>query len=123
MAKVKKKATAVASEPTAPVLDIDVTTRDPEGRTPLHTAAFHGYIATVRKLLQQQAEVDARDNQERTPGHWCCFKGHLNVVKELVEHGADVNARDAAGRTLLKMAMIGQQTAVEEYLRARGGEV
>ncbi len=126
MAKAKRKATNSAlAEPTTAVatVELDVTTRDPEGRTPLHVAAFHGYLQTVRKMLQQHAEVDARDNQQRTPGHWCCFKGHLNVVKVLVEYGADVNARDEAGRTLLRMAVIGQQAAVEEFLRSRGAEL
>jgi len=106
--------------PTAP---LDVLTRDAEGRTPLHLAAFYGYTATARKMLQQEAEVDARDDQQRTPGHWSAFKGHLDMMKLLVEFGADVNARDAAGRTLLRMAIIGQQSAVEDLLRKRGGVI
>jgi ankyrin repeat protein len=102
---------------------LDVTTRDADGRTPLHWAAYYGYANTVRKMLQQQAEVEARDHQQRTPGHWCAFKGHLAVVKLLVEAGADVNARDAEGRTWLKMAVIGQQADVENFIRMRGGQL
>ena len=103
-----------------PTPEMDITTRDAEGRTPLHLAAFFGYSVTVRKMLLQQADVNARDAQERTPGHWSAFKGHLDVVKALVEFGADVNARDREGRTLLRMAVIGRQSATEALLCAHG---
>ena len=122
MATAQRKST----KPTRPApiaVSIDIATRDADGRTPLHLAAFHGYIATVRQLLQQEAEVNARDDQQRTPGHWSSFKGHLNVVKALVDGGADINARDDAGRTWLKMAVIGQKPDVEQFLRDRGGEL
>jgi ankyrin repeat protein len=115
-----KTKTVAAPEPAAPV---DVSTRDADGRTPLHWAAFYGYTSTVRTMLQQQdADANARDNQQRTPGHWAAFKGYLPVVKLLVANGADVNARDEAGRTLLAMAQIGRQPDVETYIRDNGGE-
>jgi len=122
MATTQRKSTRPA-RPAPAIVPRDVSTRDAEGRTPLHLAAFHGYIATVRQLLQQEAEVNARDDQQRTPGHWSAFKGHLNVVKALVDCGADINARDDAGRTWLKMAVIGQKSDVEQYLRDQGGEL
>jgi ankyrin repeat protein len=114
------KSTISGQSKSAPVAPLDVTTRDPEGRTPLHLAAFFGYHVMVRNMLQQQAEVDARDNAQRTPAHWSAFKGHLEVMKALVEFGADVNARDGEGRTLLRMAIIGHQPVIEEMLRVRG---
>jgi len=123
MATTQRKSTK-PSRPVPPArAPLDVTTRDAEGRTPLHVAAFHGYIDTVRQLLLQHAEVNARDDQQRTPGHWSAFKGHLAIVKALVECGADVNARDAGGRTWLKMAIISEKTEVERYLREQGGEL
>jgi ankyrin repeat protein len=106
--------------PSAPGVPFDITTRDPEGRTPLHLAAFFNYPVMVRKMLQQQADVSARDNEQRTPGHWPAFKGHLDVIKMLLEFGADLNARDTAGRTLLRMAIIGRQSLTEEFLRVHG---
>ena len=113
----RASAPKVQSEPTAP---LDTTTRDPEGRTPLHLAAFFGYASTVHKLLEQQADFNARDNSQRTPGHWSAYKGHLEVVKMLMEFGADINARDTEGRTLLRMAIIGRQIAIQELLRGHG---
>ena len=120
---VKARATTITQEIAPPTVELDITTRDPEGRTPLHLAAWYGYTATVRRMLLQHAEVDARDSKERTPAHWSAFKGYLEVIKLLVENGADVNARDAGGRTVLQMAMIGKQEAVEAFIRSHGGTI
>jgi len=122
MVKQRAKSTRarVAQPKPAPVISLDVTTRDTEGRTPLHLAAFFGYAITVRKMLTQHADVEALDNCQRTPGHWPAFKGHMDVIKMLVEFSANLNARDTEGRTLLRMAIIGRQPAMEAYLRVHG---
>jgi len=131
MATVTKAKTTVAKRATttktrvakvlpSPGAPLDITSRDPEGRSPLHLAAFYGYPIMVRKMLQQQADVNARDNCQRTPGHWSAYKGHLEVVQMLMEFGADINARDNDGRTLLRMAVIGRQSVIEEFLRVHG---
>jgi ankyrin repeat protein len=121
---IKKRAKPVKSSvaPRDSGLDalLDITTCDAEGRTPLHLAAFRGYAVTVRKMLLQHADANARDHTQRTPGHWSSFKGYLDIVTMLVASGADVNARDSEGRTLLRMAVIGRQTAVESFLNQHG---
>jgi len=119
-ASAKTTKASVTPRQSDPMTPMDVTTRDIEGRTPLHLAAFYGYSETVHKMLLQQADSNARDQHERTPGHWTAFKGHLEVLKMLVEYGADVNARDNEGRTLLRMAMIGRQRAAEALLLGNG---
>lgn len=116
----KKRSSAAEKVQIIPGAPMDITTRDPEGRTPLHLAAFFGYAATVYKMLMQQADVNARDNCQRTPGHWSAYKGHLEVIKMLMEYGVDVNARDSEGRTMLRMALIGRQPVIEELLRVHG---
>ncbi|MHB0938559.1 MAG: ankyrin repeat domain-containing protein [Armatimonadota bacterium] len=120
MVNKRTKSTRVKITPPVPGAPLDITTRDAEGRTPLHLAAFFGYAETVHKMLLQLADVNARDDGERTPGHWPAYKGHLEVMTLLLESGADVNARDTGGRTLLRMAMIGRKPAMEELLRVHG---
>jgi len=115
--KTRARTVPVRSATTAP---LDTTSRDPEGRTPLHLAAFYGYSSTVSRLLAQNADINARDNSQRTPGHWSAYKGHMEVMKLLMESGADLNARDTEGRTLLRMAVIGRQIAIQEMLRGHG---
>ena len=113
------------SKQPAPVvmLELDITTRDAEGRTPLHLAAWYGYATIVQRMLAQQADINARDEHDRTPGHWAAFKGYLDVIKLLVNSGADINARDKQGRTWLTMAIIGEQSTAIAYLRGHDGVV
>lgn len=120
VARAKKPMSAAARARSMPLAPVDLASRDPEGRTPLHVAAFFGYASSVYRMLEQHADVNARDNGERTPGHWSAYKGYQDVVKLLIDSGADINARDADGRTWLRMAIIGQKTDMEAMLRAQG---
>lgn len=114
--------TSRSKQPAPEVTEIlDILTRDPEGRTPLHLAAWYGYGTVVRRMIAQEADLNARDELGRTPGHWASFRGYLDVIKQLIAAGSDINARDTHGRTWLSMAIIGKQQATEAYLRANGG--
>jgi hypothetical protein len=46
------------------------TVRDTSGWTPLHWAALHGNVESVRLLIEARAEVNARDNEGHTPMYW-----------------------------------------------------
>ncbi|MYF36737.1 MAG: hypothetical protein F4226_08165, partial [Synechococcus sp. SB0678_bin_12] len=80
-------------------------TRDEEGRTPLHRAAWSNQVEPVRALLDAGADTDARDNNGETPLHRAAG-GSENpaVVKALLDAGADPNARNGLGETPLHEA-------------------
>jgi ankyrin repeat protein len=55
-----------------------------EGRTPLSYAAEAGNEATVKLLLDAEADVLAKDlKRGRTPADWAAEKGHQSVVEVL----------------------------------------
>ena len=46
---------------------VDVDSKDNDGRTPLSWAALHGQEATVKQLIDtKQVDVDSKDNDGRT---------------------------------------------------------
>ena len=95
------------------------------GLTPLHLAAFQGYLEIATLLLAAGANLEARDISERTPLHLAarsrCTPRHLaaqsgcgsfhiaawssiTTTKLLLSHGADIAARDEQGHTPLHQA-------------------
>jgi ankyrin repeat protein len=79
--------------------------RDENGLTPLHHAAWGGYLEVIEQLLAAGAEVDARDALGRTPlihmTAWCTRK---DVVRLLLGNGAELNAHDDAGNSALYLS-------------------
>jgi len=59
--------------------------QDPELNTPLHLAAEHGSLATIKFLLQKQADPNARNMMNVTPLHNAVLRNRPDVVKLLLE--------------------------------------
>ena len=79
-----------------------LVTRDPEGWTVLHMAAFHRDLALVEAALAAGADVNAVDLRGRTPLHYAFLDGgDQDVAQRIVDAGANVNAMDRNGRTPL----------------------
>ena len=74
-----------------------VTTKDKEGRSPLHYAVEVGNVAIVKQLIKQKADVNARDSRGVSPLHWAIDNDQTEIAKCLIEYGADVNVRAGAG--------------------------
>ncbi|MDR3285218.1 MAG: ankyrin repeat domain-containing protein [Holosporales bacterium] len=74
-----------------------ISTKNPDGGTPLHYAALFGFIEIVKVLLTANANKDAKDNYGLTPLHY----GHekTEVVKVLLAAGASRNVEDNYGCT------------------------
>jgi hypothetical protein len=79
---------------------------------PLHYAAYHDNVETLREYVRDGEAfqlVDAFDEHGETPLHWAAQEGHLSVVKFLVTWGAKVGldlnaASDDYGMTALHRA-------------------
>jgi len=111
-----------------------VNVRGNLGRTPLHSAAYYGYVEVVRFLLEHNADFNSRDSEGSTPLHHASYDGgsrkHPNVPRLLAEvaqlllqHGADVNARQHYDRTPLHVAVVLGTVEVARMLLEHGATV
>jgi len=58
---------------------------------PIFAPTFHGDVAAVRKLLEEDATLIAvRDAKNLTPLHVAASRGQSGVAQLLIDHGADV---------------------------------
>lgn len=65
---------------------------DPFGQTPLHIAAYEGYMDIVEYLIQLGASLSVQDKNGWTPLHCASSNRHLTIVEKLIGAGADPNA-------------------------------
>jgi len=67
-----------------------VFSKDHEGRTPLHAAAWQGHKNVAELLLANHAEVNLEGNHGRTPLQLAAHQGHKEMVELLLANGAEV---------------------------------
>lgn len=66
---------------------------------PIFAPTFHGDVAAVRKILEQDATLVAvRDAKGLTPLHVAASRGKSVVAELLIEYGADVEGRRDEGQ-------------------------
>lgn len=78
--------------------DSDLNAKNRVGRTPLHTAAFHGNNTAVLCMLRAGAKTNVADAWRDTPLHSAARCKSTLVTKRLSDHGADVMARNNSGK-------------------------
>lgn len=59
---------------------VDVNEVEAAGNTPLHNAAFEGWVQGVELLLRLGAKVNASNNAGDRPWHWARSMGHTEVM-------------------------------------------
>lgn len=64
-----------------------------------------GSLASVRKAIEEGADVNAPDSLRLTPLHWAVWCRKSSSVLTLVENGADVHIEDVNGNTPLHLAL------------------
>ncbi|KAE8621928.1 hypothetical protein XENTR_v10005038 [Xenopus tropicalis] len=70
-------------------------------RSPLHDAAFHGRLLSLKTLIAQGFNVNLLTIDRVSPLHEACLGGHVACAKVLLEHGAYVNTVTIDGITPL----------------------
>ncbi|MEB3197392.1 MAG: ankyrin repeat domain-containing protein [Candidatus Sericytochromatia bacterium] len=88
--------------------------RDVNGYTPLHWAAFRGYVVLAGYLLDRGAAIDPSDNNGYTPLMLAAWNGHDTVVRLLLARGASRERLSLDGFTALDYS----QTQGHHHLRA-----
>ena len=94
-----------------------------DGRTSLHSAAFHDDLKAAEYLVGRGADINAKNNYGSTPLHYAAWKDALKVAEYLVGRGADINATSDDGETPLQIAAWSDALKVAEYLVGRGADI
>ena len=107
-----------------PLLYGQVTVRqrrkgNPDGPTPLMTAAAAGHEAVVAWLLGAGAQINLRDRDGFTALDYAAAFGHEEIVRVLIRAGADLNSVDHYGfRPVGVAALLGSAGAVRAMAQA-----
>ena len=97
--------------------------RLPNGRTPLHTAAYGGKLNMVALLLSRGANTDDTTNGGSVPLQGAAVAGYEEVVRLLVEKGAKVNHVNHTGYTPLTNAVISSSVPAMKILIDAGANI
>jgi ankyrin repeat protein len=98
--------------------------KNPQGFTPLHSAAGRDSAEIVKLLLGAKADINARGPEDFTPLYLAAINGSTDVVKLLIDRGADVSAGTKGDRfTPLHRAAQRGHIAIITLLLANGAAV
>lgn len=78
--------------------------RNRDGWTPLHQAAYAGSDSCVKALLAAGSKASVKCNDGCSPAHYASAQGNAGVLKLLAEAGADLEAVDNDGESVLDVA-------------------
>ncbi|XP_036902262.1 ankyrin repeat and SOCS box protein 9 isoform X2 [Sturnira hondurensis] len=86
--------------------------------TPMHDAAVHGRLLSLRNLIRQGWSVNVLTANRVSPLHEACLGGYRACINVLINHGAEVNGVTTDWHTPLFNACIsGNEDCVNLLLR------
>ncbi|XP_055020901.1 acyl-CoA-binding domain-containing protein 6 [Boleophthalmus pectinirostris] len=77
--------------------NVDVNTKDEEGRALLHWACDRGHKELVSVLLEHKADINSQDNEGQTALHYASACEFADIVELLLNSGADPSIKDMEG--------------------------
>ncbi|XP_033868430.1 ankyrin repeat and SOCS box protein 11-like isoform X1 [Acipenser ruthenus] len=89
-------------------------------RSPLHEAAFHGRLLSLKTLIAQGFNLNITTIDRVSPLHEACLGGHVACAKVLLENGANVNSVTVEGITPLYNACCSGSAACVNVLLEYG---
>ena len=104
-------------------------TRDEDGNTPLHHAAWNGHVPIAEYLLKAGVPADIRIIAPEktldggTPLMDASVTGQMDMIALLLRNGADIRATDAEGNTALHHAVWNNRGEAVKALLDAGAEV
>ncbi|KAK1801451.1 hypothetical protein P4O66_022728 [Electrophorus voltai] len=78
-------------------MNVDVNTKDEEGRALLHWACDRGHTELVTLLLHHNADINSQDDEGQTPLHYASACEFAEIVEVLLKAGADPSIKDGEG--------------------------
>lgn len=100
--------------------EVDITSTDKEGLTPLHWASCVGFANLTKDLLNKGADINLIGKHGATPLMVASSGGHYEIAQCLLSRGADVNAATPEGWTALHVAVWASAPTVVQLLLASG---
>ena len=64
-----------------------MNTKNKDGGTPLHNAAWKGHVEIAKLLIVKNADVTAKDVEGQTPLDWAEEEKHKEIADLLRKHG------------------------------------
>jgi len=100
-----------------------VNATDKEGQTPLHIAAFYGYIDVAMFLLDSGALLEAMDKNRKTPLCTAVWEGRGDITKFFLERNADVEVKNILQSTPLLLAAWRGHEDIVRYLLEHNADI
>ncbi len=101
----------------------DPNIQSKDGRTPLMSSAYQGYIGIMVALIESGADINIQDKYGRTALMEASFQSQVDIINLLIKLGAHTNIQNVDGETSLIIASDRGHTAVVSALLEHGADL
>ncbi|WP_264688569.1 ankyrin repeat domain-containing protein [Wolbachia endosymbiont (group B) of Catoptria pinella] len=103
--------------------NVDVNSKDENGWTLLHLAAWEGQLNDTRSLVKKGADINAENIFGRKPIHVAAENNNTNIIEFFLSKGMSIDDVDRYGRTPLYCASWNGHLGVVKYLVEKGADI